>query len=267
MGLTPPQCRPMDEKPGPGGDSAREAYHRERRFDMHGQRDASQLGPQGGGLAGEGREGALPDPSRLRASPRLFENALLDKLSRVHWSAPLFVYLPVVAILAWASTKAFSARGIALAAALGYFLWTLVEYFGHRYLFHCQFPGRLGARIHFLIHGVHHEHPSDPLRLVMPVLLSGPIMLTAYGTAKLLFGLPLGYPVLMGFICGYLAYDMIHYYVHHAEPRTWAGRALRRLHMLHHFRDPARGFGVSAPWWDYVFNTAHIRSERSGAAG
>jgi len=26
--------------------------------------------------------------------------------------------------------------------------------------------------------------------------------------------------------------------------------------MLHHFRDPERGFGVSAPWWDYVFKTA-----------
>ena len=37
---------------------------------------------------------------------------------------------------------------------------------------------------------------------------------------------------------------------------------LRRLHMLHHFRDPERGFGVSAPWWDYIFKTAHVAGER-----
>ena len=106
------------------------------------------------------------------------------------------------------------------ATALGYFIWTLIEYFGHRFLFHYEFPGRFGARIHFLIHGVHHVHPNDPLRLVMPALLSGPIMLIAYAVVRLLFGLPLGYPVLMGFIIGYLSYDMVHYYLHHAEPKT-----------------------------------------------
>jgi sterol desaturase/sphingolipid hydroxylase (fatty acid hydroxylase superfamily) len=26
--------------------------------------------------------------------------------------------------------------------------------------------------------------------------------------------------------------------------------------MRHHFQDDARGFGVSAPWWDLVFGTA-----------
>jgi dihydroceramide fatty acyl 2-hydroxylase len=193
------------------------------------------------------------------ASPRLFENPLLDKLSRVHWSTPLFLYLPCVALLAALSLAAFGPAVAAASAALGYLIWTLIEYFGHRYLFHYEFPGKFGARIHFLIHGVHHVYPNDPLRLVMPALLSAPIMLIAYAVVRILFGLPLGYPILMGFIVGYLVYDMAHYYVHHAEPRTRIGLALRRLHLLHHFRDPARGFGVSAPYWDYVFKTAFIR--------
>jgi sterol desaturase/sphingolipid hydroxylase (fatty acid hydroxylase superfamily) len=201
--------------------------------------------------------------TKLRASPRLFENPLLDKLSRVHWSIPLFLYVPVLVFLAGLSFSHYSSGGVLLAALLGYFIWTLVEYFGHRFLFHCDFPGRFGARIHFLIHGVHHEHPSDPLRLVMPALLSGPIMLISFLIGWLLFGLPLEYPVLMGFMAGYLGYDMVHYYVHHGQPKSWAGRTLRRLHMLHHFRDPERGFGVSAPWWDYVFKTAHVAGERA----
>jgi dihydroceramide fatty acyl 2-hydroxylase len=208
----------------------------------------------------------LQGSPRLRASPRLFKNPLLDKLSRVHWSVPLFLYVPVLVLLAGLSFNHYSSSGALLAAVLGYFIWTLVEYFGHRFLFHCAFPGRFGARIHFLIHGVHHEHPNDPLRLVMPALLSGPIMLISFLVGRLLFGLPLEYPVLMGFMAGYLGYDMVHYYVHHGQPKSWAGRTLRRLHMLHHFRDPERGFGVSAPWWDYVFRTAHIPTERAGSA-
>jgi sterol desaturase/sphingolipid hydroxylase (fatty acid hydroxylase superfamily) len=193
----------------------------------------------------------------LSASPRLFENALLDRLSRVHWSVPLFVYAPILALLGYLSFVSLSAPAVLSATFLGYFIWTLIEYFGHRYLFHFEFPGRFGARIHFLIHGVHHVHPNDPLRLVMPALLSGPIMAIALVVTTLLFGRPLGYPVLMGFIIGYLAYDMTHFYLHHAEPKTRIGLAMRRAHMLHHFRDQSRGFGVSAPWWDHVFKTAH----------
>ncbi|WOJ91393.1 sterol desaturase family protein [Methylocapsa polymorpha] len=210
--------------------------------------------------------GLTRDSEALRASPRLFENPVLDKMSRVHWSVPLFIYVPVVALLAVLSLRSFDALGVLAATALGYFIWTLIEYFGHRFLFHYKFPGAIGARIHFLIHDVHHIHPNDPLRLVMPALLSGPIMLIAYTVLRSIFGLPLVYPVLMGFIIGYLGYDMIHYYVHHGEPRTRVGLALRRAHMLHHFRDPTRGFGVSAPWWDYVFGTAFVRQRSAGGA-
>lgn len=207
--------------------------------------------------------GSAGDPDILRASPRLFDNPLLDKLSRVHWSMPLYVYLPIIGLLAIPSFQALEPWIAAAALLLGYIIWTLIEYFGHRFLFHYEFPGKLGARLHHLIHGVHHVHPNDPLRLVMPVLLSGPIMLIAYAVVRLLFGAPLGYPVLMGFILGYLGYDMVHYYVHHGAPTTRVGLALRRSHMLHHFRDPSRGYGVSAPWWDEVFGTAHIRTGRA----
>jgi sterol desaturase/sphingolipid hydroxylase (fatty acid hydroxylase superfamily) len=203
------------------------------------------------------------DADILSASPRLFENALLDKLSRVHWSVPLFVYTPVLAVLAGLSFSSISFPFAAGEMFIGYFIWTLIEYFGHRYLFHFEFPGRFGARIHFLIHGVHHVHPNDPLRLVMPALLSGPIIVIAFAAITLLFGLPFGYPVLMGFIIGYLAYDMTHFYLHHAEPKTGIGLAMRRAHMLHHFRDHTRGFGVSAPWWDHVFKTVHHMPPRN----
>jgi dihydroceramide fatty acyl 2-hydroxylase len=199
----------------------------------------------------------------LSASPRLFENDLLDKFSRVHWSMPLLVYTPIVVLLSYLSVQVLSVPVAAGAVLLGYLIWTLTEYLGHRYLFHYEFPGKFGARIHFLIHGVHHVHPNDPLRLVMPPLLSGPIMALAFVITTLVFGWPFAYPVLTGFLIGYLSYDMTHYYLHHAEPKTRVGIAMRRAHMLHHFRDPARGFGVSAPWWDTIFKTAFEAPERS----
>ena len=206
--------------------------------------------------------GFASEAERLSASPRLFDNALLDKLSRVHWSVPLFVYVPLILALCVVSLQLIAPVTTIAMVALGYLIWTLIEYFGHRYLFHWEFPGEFGKRIHFLIHGVHHDHPNDPLRLVMPILLSGPIMIIAWFVATLLFGATLRYPTLAGFALGYLAYDMVHYYTHHAKPTTKLGLTLRRLHLMHHFRDHDKGFGVSAPYWDFVFGTAERRQRR-----
>ena len=206
--------------------------------------------------------GFANESERLSASPRLFDNPLLDKLSRVHWSVPLFIYGPVIMALGAVSFRLIAPTAVLGMTALGYLIWTLIEYFGHRYLFHWEFPGDFGKRIHFLIHGVHHDHPNDPLRLVMPILLSGPIMIIAWLVATLLFGATLRFPGLMGFVIGYLAYDMVHYYTHHATPTTRLGMTMRRLHLMHHFRDHDKGFGVSAPYWDFVFGTAERRKAR-----
>ena len=203
----------------------------------------------------------------LSASPRIFDNNLLDRLSRVHPVVPVLVYAPATLVLLFLAGRHLSGAAIALWLAAGYLIWTLTEYWGHRYAFHTEFPGRLGARLHFLIHGVHHFHPSDPLRLVMPPLLSGPIMLAAFALLSLAFGPVLVLPVMAGFILGYLAYDMLHFHMHNRMPRLAVTRMLRRHHMLHHFRDSTRGFGVSAPWWDHVFGTAPGLDIRPAAGG
>jgi sterol desaturase/sphingolipid hydroxylase (fatty acid hydroxylase superfamily) len=110
-----------------------------------------------------------------------------------------------------------------------------------------------------MVHGVHHDHPNDPLRLVMPPSASIPLALIFL--ALFWFALGPGRWAVFGggFLAGYLAYDMLHYHVHHHKPRTRVGRTLRELHMRHHFQDDDRGFGVSAPYWDYVFGTAPRR--------
>ena len=112
-----------------------------------------------------------------------------------------------------------------------------------------------------MIHGVHHDHPNDPLRLVMPPAASIPLAIVVVGAIFLIAGDVHGPAVAAGFLTGYLIYDEIHYALHHHNPTTRLGKRLRELHMRHHFQDDEKGFGISAPYWDVVFRTFSNRRE------
>jgi dihydroceramide fatty acyl 2-hydroxylase len=192
----------------------------------------------------------------LRASPPMFESRLLDACSRVHPSVPVVIFLPaIVAMVSWQLSKTSLLATVGL-ALLGYAFWTLFEYWLHRLVFHFEPDHGIGARMHWIIHGVHHEHPNDPLRLVMPPAVSVPLALLIFLILRVAFGPNYAAGVAGGFYAGYLIYDMIHYYVHHLTPHGRVGRMLRERHMRHHFQDDTRGFGISAPYWDEVFRTS-----------
>jgi dihydroceramide fatty acyl 2-hydroxylase len=191
----------------------------------------------------------------LKASPPMFESKLLDRFTRVHWMVPVLIYAPAIAALlalGIARDGRWDTAGLVLG---GYAVWTLTEYWLHRVVFHFEPERGLGARLHWMIHGVHHDHPNDPMRLVMPPSASIPLALIFLGVFWLVLGTVHAPAFGAGFLLGYLVYDMTHYYVHHHRPRTIVGRKLRELHMRHHFQDHERGFGVSAPYWDHVFRT------------
>lgn len=193
--------------------------------------------------------------ARRRASPRLFRNPILDRLSRVHHFVPLLIYGPLILALLFAASRLVRTAPAILLFASGYLLWTLVEYLGHRFLFHYRAATASGLRFQYLIHGVHHLHPNDFFRLVMPPLMSLPIIAVAGGLLRAFWGPMLCLPALAGFAAGYLAYDMLHFHIHHRQPKSAIGRFLRYRHMYHHFCDESRCYGVSAPWWDAVFGT------------
>ena len=198
----------------------------------------------------------------LKASPPMFKSGVLDKFTRVHHVVPVVIFLPVIAVL-----FAYGIERVGFVASLGYalggyVLWTLAEYWIHRVIFHFEPEQGVGARLHWMIHGVHHDHPNDPLRLVMPPGASVPLALIFYGLFWLVLGPERAFAFGAGFLGGYLAYDMIHFALHHHTPRTRLGKWLRELHMRHHFQDDERGFGISAPYWDRVFGTMHVRRGR-----
>jgi sterol desaturase/sphingolipid hydroxylase (fatty acid hydroxylase superfamily) len=198
----------------------------------------------------------------LKASPPMFKSGLLDRFTRVHHLVPVVIFLPAIVLL-----FATGVGRVGLLPALGYAiggyaLWTLAEYWIHRVIFHFEPDQGIGARLHWMVHGVHHDHPNDPLRLVMPPAASVPLALVFYALFWLVLGADRAFAFGAGFLAGYLAYDMIHYHLHHHTPRTRVGKWLRELHMRHHFQDDERGFGISAPYWDRVFGTMHVRRGR-----
>jgi sterol desaturase/sphingolipid hydroxylase (fatty acid hydroxylase superfamily) len=201
---------------------------------------------------------------RLRASPPMFRWPWLDRLSRVHPIVPPLIFGPAIALLTIVALAGQSAPRTVLGALGGYLLWTFSEYWIHRVIFHFEPEDGIGARVHWMVHGVHHDHPNDPLRLVMPPAVSVPLAAMFLAAFVAIFGTPLAWSVGAGFLGGYLAYDMLHYALHHhRQPRTALERRLRELHMRHHFEDDSHGYGISAPWWDIVFGTFAQRDSRS----
>jgi sterol desaturase/sphingolipid hydroxylase (fatty acid hydroxylase superfamily) len=115
-----------------------------------------------------------------------------------------------------------------------------------------------------MIHGVHHDHPNDPMRLVMPPAASIPLAVLVVAAMWAIAGSVHAPAVASGFLAGYLIYDEIHYALHHHVPKSRLGKWLRELHMRHHFQDDERGFGISAPYWDRVFGTYPKRQRPAG---
>jgi len=188
---------------------------------------------------------------------RMFRNNFLESLSRVHFTVPLIIFLPVIGYFFYKSVFVFhlGAGSMVLLIGAGLFVWTLTEYVLHRFVFHWEPPGKLGKRIHFVFHGVHHDYPSDSKRLVMVPSISIPLATLFYFLFWAILGRELVAPFFIGFLAGYLFYDMVHYAVHHFNLKAKFWLDLKHHHMLHHYKDMDNGYGVSSKFWDLVFRT------------
>ena len=187
----------------------------------------------------------------------MFENKFLERLTRIHFSIPLFIFVPIILFCLY---KSFTLESLNILAVTGYvifglFIWSLTEYVMHRFVFHWMPPGKMGARMHFVFHGVHHDYPSDSKRLVMVPTVSIPLALLFYFLFKVLIGPVNVFPFFAGFLAGYLFYDMLHYAIHHFNFKSKIWLELKQHHMLHHYKDMDKGYGVSSKFWDVIFRT------------
>jgi len=194
--------------------------------------------------------------SNSRESVRMFKNDFLEGLSKIHFSVPLFIFVPVIIYFSYrAVANNISAASFALFFILGIFVWSATEYVLHRFLFHFVPKSQWGLRLHFIFHGVHHDYPRDSKRLVMVPSVSIPLAALFY----LLFSLFLTktnlYAFFPGFLIGYLFYDMTHYAIHHANFKSSFWKKIKQHHMLHHYDDPSKGYGVSSVLWDKILDS------------
>ncbi|HMA91199.1 MAG TPA: sterol desaturase family protein [Polyangiaceae bacterium] len=189
-------------------------------------------------------------------SPRMFDTELFERFSRAHPATPALVYGPMaIGAIAYAIHLGQGIARVSVAVLLGYVAWTFAEYWLHRVVFHLRVVGPKTARVHFVLHGVHHEYPWDFSRLVMPLGASSGLCVLTYALFRLLLGPVQMWAPFAGFLLGYIFYDSVHWYVHARKPKRGILGWIRREHFLHHFRNPESRYGVSCPWMDTLFRS------------
>lgn len=195
-------------------------------------------------------------PHRRGQMPKLFKNPILDGIfSQVHFSVPLILYLPLIGYLSYRATVLLE---VSVLPFLGLFLlglvaWTFFEYALHRWLLHWIPERKWGQKLHFWLHGIHHDYPEDTR--VVPPGRSIPGFLVLWLLAWFTLGEWAATCVFPGFVLGYLAYEMVHYATHHARWQNKWFKKLQRHHMYHHYRNHDSAFGFTGTIWDRILRT------------
>ncbi len=194
--------------------------------------------------------------SNSEESIKLFKSSVFNSLSKVHYSVPLYIFIPVILFFSY---KAFSLEATMGEFALyflgGLVIWTITEYVLHRFVFHYHPTSEFGKKIHFIFHGVHHDYPRDKKRLVMPPSASIPLATLFYFFFSLFLEHKLLFSFFPGFLLGYLVYDMMHYAMHHHNFKHPVLKKIKQHHMLHHYQDASKGYGVSSSLWDIILKS------------
>lgn len=186
----------------------------------------------------------------------LFENKFLDSLTKVHPIVPICVFAPIIAFLVYYSytTLSLSPFATTLYFLLGVLFWTMIEYGLHRFAFHYEAKSEFIRRTIYLIHGNHHDDPTNKYRSLMPPV---PALIYAaffWSLYLLAFGFEISTPVIAGSLFGYQCYDYLHYSIHQTYFDNLLWKKLRKLHLIHHKKDNIL-FGVTSPLWDYILGS------------
>ena len=200
--------------------------------------------------------------SNSTESTRMFKADWMEALSKVHWSVPLWVFVPIVSYFGWkASTVQTGFLSYILCIGAGLIVWSLTEYILHRFVFHFVPESKWGLRLHFIFHGVHHDYPNDANRLVLPPSVSLPLATGFFFLYQSFIPEQYLYSFFAAFLVGYLCYDISHYALHHAKFDNAIWKKLKHHHMTHHYQDPNHGYGVTSKLWDIIVRSDFDKPE------
>lgn len=149
----------------------------------------------------------------------------------------------------------------------GIMIYSLIEYLVHRYCYHHEPDSKI---LRFLTndaargHTKHHENPSAygggingnqmPI-LGFAVVVTIAALLSPFPSSWELFAIS------AGTIC-YALQELIHFGCHHLPMRGRLLGALKRHHMLHHYRDDHMNYGILWAVWDMWFGTHFDRDAK-----
>lgn len=189
-------------------------------------------------------------------SGRIFQSPILEALTKTHIAVPLVMfYGSGLAMILWSIMRLGLDPTATVATFMaGFLTLTLVEYLVHRHFYHMGTGSPRRARLQYIFHGVHHEHPRDKKRLALPPVMSIVLASSFIGLFRLTMGL-YGFAFGGGFLAGYATYLLAHYAIHVYSPPKNFLRVIWKHHHLHHFVGDTGAFGVSSPFWDHIFGT------------
>ncbi|KAL5731501.1 dihydroceramide fatty acyl 2-hydroxylase [Ranunculus cassubicifolius] len=208
------------------------------------------------GHLGEHYQEWVHQPILGKDSPRFYASDFWEFFSRTAWWVIPIIWLPVVCWFLYASFRmGRTVPEIGFMVVGGMFIWTAVEYVLHRFLFHMKTTSYWGNTIHYILHGFHHKHPMDGLRLVFPPAATAIACIPLWSFAKLIATPSVASALFGGGLLGYVIYDCTHYYLHYGQPTAGFQKHLKKDHLNHHFRVQDKGYGVTSSLWDKVFGT------------
>ncbi|MCC9136504.1 sterol desaturase family protein [Pontibacter silvestris] len=197
-----------------------------------------------------------------KGQAQLFKNPVLERMTRTHIALPISIFLIIATgLLYYGITHSFinvlEALGLFF---LGWFIFTLIEYLAHRYIFHMNTDTPVKARLQYTVHGNHHDYPKDKKRLAMPPIISLLYASIFFFVFKLIFG-QFVFGVVAGILFGYASYLAVHYIVHaYAPPKNFL-KYLWIYHGIHHYKDSETYYGVSSPLWDFILGTTDKKNK------
>lgn len=196
----------------------------------------------------------MTDRSSHMQQVQLFRHPWMERFTvitptgfAVTWAmlAPLPIWL------AWGSATILMS---VLLIASGVAMWVVFEYSMHRYAFHWKPKSKLLQGFVYIMHGNHHDVPNDPLRNLMPPIASIPITAAVWlmlyassGTA--------GTWVFVGFLAGYVVYDLLHYACHQWPMKSRIWLPFKKHHMRHHYGSQEGNYAISALFLDRIMRS------------
>jgi len=190
-------------------------------------------------------------PQALDEPARFFEYDFFEFFSRTPWYVVPLFWGPIILYIAYHCLADLKMSGSSLGYyfVAGLFVWTLIEYVLHRFIFHLDELMQHNywtITLHFVLHGVHHLLPMDPMRLVLPPIFAAAFAIPIIGTLQLILGHETTMGLATGGLTGYVLYDICHYYLHHCgRPSLAYFRDLKTYHLAHHYDNYHLAYGIT----------------------